>query len=246
MTNAIDELRRRAEASRPGYTSDSDRAFAIEKGASPFHYWVKFTGTIDGFDFDPKGKNGTLVVRFRNISGDENPRHFDDRTGDEHRMFFDDPSRTYQREWSEQGLMGESIQAATGDTNAIIDLPVGTTISAELDFVPTGKNEVGKDGKEYPGRKWYYRVTSVRKGGTAAPTAKPDAANVAALAAALVGSSDVLQPRDIIVIMNGLGIRGDAPLQKMVVEGKFVAHAEAEGLLASAEGVFYDPTANSA
>ncbi len=244
MTNsAMDELRRRAEASRPGYTSDDDRQFIMDNAASAFHFWRKFTGTIAGLDYDPSGKNGTLVMKFRNISGEENPKHFDDRIGEEHRMFFDDPSRSTQREWSEQMLTNEALQEASGDKNLIVvNLPVGTVLSAELDFVPTGTTKVGKNGKSYPQRTWYYRITSVRT--TPAPAAQPDPANVAALAVALVGESADISAGDTLKKMQTLGIK-DAALQSLVVSGKFVAHAESQSLLASAEGVLYDPTANS-
>ena len=137
------------------------------------------------------------------------------------------------KDWSKHSEAAITVRESGGQLARIEEL-LGGRWRFEGDWMPTFLKNRFWEGT------YYYRVTSLVKA-----QAKPDAANVAVVAASLYGQPvTAADAGPLLKWLTTSGIK-DGPLQKLVVDGKFVAYAEAEGLLASAEGVFYDPTANS-
>ena len=254
MTNAIDELRRRVASSNPATIAEAE---AAENEASAESRKAKaIARKMSEWDSQYGARKPMKVFEADVVSGD-----IEERTG----------IRQSGEEWSAQSLVftlanvkclegasattieyrmpgaGKStfskhseaaitVRESGGDLTDIVAL-IGRRWRFEGDWAPTFVKNGFWEGT------YFYRVKAL----TATAAVAPDPANVAALAARLVNENTDIIPNAILAKMREEpAIKGDLPLQSLVTNGKFTAYAEAEGLLASAEGVFYDPTANSA
>ena len=252
MTNAIDELRRRAALGTPEAAAASEAEGRaqnrVKNGAAPWIHYTKLTGTLKAIEQGRVMEFGTFGnFIFTGVTDvEENPKYNADRdtlADGVIEVKFPDPGKGISRQWEPTVLMVESARALDPAVADVFSL-VGRNLTIELtvEFITNHDGSPYLDKKGYQSETWYYKVTNLA---AAKGEAKADPANVAALAATLYGTMTPAAAPALLKAMTDAGIK-DAALQKLVVSNGFAAYAEAEGLLASAEGVFYDPTANSA
>ena len=252
MTNALDELRRRAALGTPEAAAASEaegRAAGRLKNVAPWFRYLKISGTLKSIEQGRITDFATFANFVLTNTGDieENPGYNaarDELPDHVIEVKFPNPDKGIQRQWEPTVLMVESARAIDPNVGDVFSL-VGRRVSLALtvEFIENRDGTPALDNKGYQRETWYYKVTSLGSG--SAPAAAPDAANVAALASRLVGESADIKTPFVLKAMQADPAIKDAALQKLVVDGKFVAHAQAENLLAEAEGVLYDPTANT-
>ena len=252
MTNAMDELRRRIEGATPQAAEQAEnedrKGYRVENFAAPWFRYLKFTGTLRRIEQGRSESFGDFAnFVFDNLADTtENPKYnaSKDTLPDgvvEYKL--PNPDKRIQRAWEPAILATESAQAIEPGVGSMWDL-VGRrlTMALDIEFIVDRDGNPIKDNKGYDRETWYYKVVRIE---AAKGEAKPDPANVAVMAASLYGLEDEAgKAPALLKWLTTSGIK-DSPLQKLVMSGGFVAHCEAEGLLASAEGVFYDPTGNS-